>query len=142
MNKQKESLESIYAIIVGLIILALVWVGIDTFYPESSYGNYYQSRDMITSIVALISATGFTVVALQFSKKLKIVSNGLLLGGFFTLLYSIIRGIMSGDEVTRFIVILLSLVLVLVVGYLKFAKKDDGKKNDLDRPSQSNFEKR
>lgn len=62
------------------------------------------------------------VISLVFLNKIYIISDGILLGSLFTLIYSIIRGFESQDETFRFIVVAVGLVIALILGYLKFVK--------------------
>lgn len=73
------------------------------------------------SIIALVFAVILLVVSLALSERLGIVGDGLLLGGIFTLLYGIGRGMATDDNQYRFIVSAVGLTVTLVLGYLKFA---------------------
>ncbi len=50
------------------------------------------------------------------------LSNGILLGGLFTMLYGVGWGLASGNSVTRFLVLVAALAVSLVLGYLKFVR--------------------
>lgn len=73
------------------------------------------------SILALVSAVGIVVVSLAFVRQFQLISDGLLLGGLVTLIYSIVRGFGAQDTIFRFIVVTIGLLLSLVVGYIKFS---------------------
>jgi hypothetical protein len=72
------------------------------------------------SITALIAAIIMVVLGLTLFSQLTIIPDSLLLGGMFTLIYSIVRGFASEDEKFRFIVISVSLLIVLFLTYKKF----------------------
>lgn len=74
------------------------------------------------SIIATVVAVLFLVVGVMYSQKLDVVADGMLLGGIFTLLYGMGRGIASQDEVFRFIVVVVGVAVALGLGYWKFAK--------------------
>lgn len=74
------------------------------------------------SIVAIIASIVFMTLSLTILTKTAIISDGFLLGGLFTLLYSIITGMMSEDNKYRFLLITVGLAVALVLGYLKFIK--------------------
>lgn len=77
------------------------------------------------SIVALIAAVIFLSLSLVFEKKLRVLADGIMFGGLFTLLYSIIRSIMSQDSKYIFAVITVGLIVVLYLGYHKFIRHRD-----------------
>lgn len=81
------------------------------------------SRDV--SIITLICAVIVLVVSLLFLNKILLLSDGLMLGGVFTLIYSTIRGMMTEDVRYRFVVVSIGLLITLVLGYIKFIKKED-----------------
>lgn len=74
------------------------------------------------SLLALAGAVIVLVLALTASTKLKIIADGLLLGGVATLGYSIIRGVSSEDVTYRFVITSCGLIAALVLGYLKFIR--------------------
>jgi len=72
------------------------------------------------SIIALVAAILILIISLTLFHKLLIIADGLLIGGVFTLLYSVIRVFGSGDDKLRFIVVSIGLITSLILGYLKF----------------------
>jgi len=76
------------------------------------------------SIISLMAAIVLLILSLTYLSKIQIIADGLLLGGVFTVIYSIIRGLMSENSQFRFIVVTAGLVIALVLGYLKFIKKE------------------
>ena len=76
------------------------------------------------SIISVVVAIAILVLSLTYLSKIQIIADGLLLGGVFTVVYSIIRGLMSESSQFRFIIVTIGLVIALVLGYLKFVKKD------------------
>ncbi len=74
------------------------------------------------SVIALSAAIIYMIVSLSLAKHLMLLSDGLLLGGVFTLLYSIGRGFGSNDNKFQFVVVTIGLVISLVLGYIKFIK--------------------
>jgi len=88
------------------------------------YENSFQLYSRNVSIIASIFSIVILVVSLTFLKNLRLLSDGLLLGGLFTQVYSVIRGFMSEDNKYRFIVVTIGLIISLVIGYIKFIKKE------------------
>lgn len=82
--------------------------------------NQEYSRNV--SIIAIIFAIVALVVSLTLFKTLLLIADGLLLGGLLTLIYSIIRGFETQDNMFRFVVVAIGFIVAVTVGYLKFAK--------------------
>ena len=76
-----------------------------------------------TSIVVILFATAVMAISLIRSEQLRVVSNGLLLGGLFTMVYGAGWVIFSGESVARFFVISFAFVVTLALGYIKFARE-------------------
>lgn len=74
------------------------------------------------SIVVTAFAVLFLAVGVGLSHKLDVLADGVLLGGVFTLLYAIGRGLASDDEIYRFIVVSVGLFTALGLGWWKFVK--------------------
>lgn len=74
------------------------------------------------SIAALIAAVVFLSLSLIFEKRLRMLADGIMFGGLFTLLYSIIRSVMSQDSKYIFVVITVGLITVLYLAYHKFIR--------------------
>jgi len=54
--------------------------------------------------------------------KIKMIADGILLGGVFTTAYGIIRGFMSDSSQFRFLVVTMGLLIALILGYVKFIR--------------------
>ncbi|MCR4326061.1 MAG: hypothetical protein NUV52_00195 [Candidatus Roizmanbacteria bacterium] len=76
------------------------------------------------SMIALAAAVVTLAVGLLFSKNLLVIADGAMVGGIFTLLYSVIRGFQADDAQFRFVLVTVGLVIALVLGYLKFIRPD------------------
>lgn len=72
------------------------------------------------SIIVLSLAVVILALSLVLEKPLGIIADGLLLGGIFTLLYGVGRGIAVDSNKFRFLIASLGLAVSLVLGYLKF----------------------
>jgi len=168
-DRQNYALQTIFSFFLGLMVVALIGVGVNTFYqsPAEKYQKEQQalSRQMEalniknpngntdattkaesaalqakmnalqdktdaemkpwarnTSIILVLFATLVMTVSLIRSEQLRVLSNGLLLGGLFSMLYGAGWAIFSGNSVARFAVILFALVVALGLGYLKFVR--------------------
>lgn len=75
-----------------------------------------------TSIVLVILATLLMAITLTAAQNLPVISNGLLMGGVFTMLYGVGWVIASATSATRFVVISIALGITLALGYLRFVR--------------------
>lgn len=86
----------------------------------------FQKEDEIynrnVSIIATISAIIMLVLSLTLVKQIQVLADGLLLGGVLSLGYAVVRGFGSNDDVFRFLVVTVGLIVALGLGYLKFVK--------------------
>ncbi|MDO8963882.1 MAG: hypothetical protein Q7W30_05240 [Coriobacteriia bacterium] len=168
-DRTRGALQTIFSFFLGLMVVAFVAVGVNTFYesPEQRYSAEQQelSRQMErfntkgspdtmtssdkaayealmtrqnalqdriraemeiwgrnTSIILVLFATIVMSVSLIRSEQLRVISNGLLLGGLFTMLYGAGWVIFSGTSTARFYVILFAFVVTVALGYLKFVR--------------------
>jgi type VI protein secretion system component VasK len=168
-DRQRDALQTIFSFFVGLMVLAFIGVGVNTFYefPEQTYADaeqkLYREAETVnpksdpttltpaqkaewdrvqakieslqkereaarqiwarnTSIVLVIFATIVMGISLVRSEQLRVLSNGLLLGGVFTMLYGTGWVIFSGSSTARFLVILFALAVTIGLGYLKFVR--------------------
>ncbi|MBN1832187.1 MAG: hypothetical protein JW896_08760 [Deltaproteobacteria bacterium] len=76
-----------------------------------------------TSIILIIFSTLTLVVSLVRAVQLQVVSNGLLLGGVFTMLYGMGWIAFAGTSTIRFLVMTAALIVTLVLGYVRFVRK-------------------
>ena len=75
-----------------------------------------------TSIILMVVATLAMAVSLIRAGQLPVISNGLLLGGVFTMLYGVGWIIATDVSKARFVVMAIALVITLVLGYLRFVR--------------------
>ena len=170
IDRQHYALQTIFSFFLGLMVLAFIGVGVNTFYPSPATqqekaqqeisrkidaintANQNKSLDATaqaqitklqneqnalqdkidaaqkmwarnTSIILVIFATLVMSISLVRSEQLRVLSNGLLLGGLFTMLYGTGWVIFSGNSTARFVVIAFALVVAIGLGYLKFVRR-------------------
>lgn len=75
------------------------------------------------SIVLIMFATLVMGVSLIRSEQLRVISNGLLLGGLFTMVAGVVWVLTSGESIARFVVILFAFAITLGLGYVKFVRQ-------------------
>ena len=74
------------------------------------------------SIITLLGAVIFLTISMVYEKRIKIISDGVMLGGLFTLLYSLGRGFASENSKYVFLVVSVGLAIVLYLGYHRFVR--------------------
>lgn len=89
-------------------------------YKAFTHKDKMYSRNV--SIISLGFAILFLIISLIVLSHITIFSDGFLLGSLSTLLYSITRGFGSDDSKYQFVVVAISLIIAVTVGYIKFIK--------------------
>lgn len=124
--KGNGALQIIFAFFLGLVVVAFVGIGVNTFYPEPTYTEWdsatASSWRLITGIILLILATVILVISLALPAHQAVITNGLLLGGVFTMIYAVGITVSTDQSIWRFVVVAIALVVTIAIGYLKFAK--------------------
>lgn len=75
-----------------------------------------------TSIILLVFATTLMAISLLLPEHMRVFSNGILLGGVFTVIYGTGWSFAGGDSRARFFVVLVALALSVLFGYLRFVR--------------------
>lgn len=86
-----------------------------------AYEKKAQHYSRNVSIIALICAVVLLIVSFLLERFNQIITNGVLLGGLFTLIYSIIRGFASQDNKMTFITVTAGLIIAIYLGYRRFS---------------------
>lgn len=86
------------------------------------HNNQMKPYNRNVSLIALIAAVILLAVSLAYEKKIKVIADGVMLGGLFVLLYSLGRGFASENSKYVFVVVTVGLVTVLYLGYHRFVK--------------------
>jgi hypothetical protein len=87
---------------------------------QEAYQKALSVYNRNASVMALGAAIIILVVSLLLRNTLLMISDGILLGGVFTLIYSIIRGFAGDSTMFRFVVVSVGLIVALILGYIKF----------------------
>lgn len=75
------------------------------------------------SIIVLAAAVILLVISILYENRIRIMADGVMLGGLFTLLYSLGRGVASEDSKYVFAVVSIGLAVVLYLGYHRFVRE-------------------
>ena len=76
-----------------------------------------------TSIILIAFATLAMAISLIRAVQLPVISNGLLLGGVFTMIYGVGWIIVSDTSTGRFFVMTVALAITLALGYVRFVRR-------------------
>ncbi len=87
-----------------------------------SYIQLNEAYNKNVSTIAIAASLIILVISITFIGKIIYLSDGLLMGGLFTLVYAVIRGFNAGDEMFRFIVVTIGLIVTISLGYWKFVR--------------------
>lgn len=79
-----------------------------------------------TSIMLIALATVAMAVSLLRAVQLPVISNGLLLGGVFTMVYGVGWIIATDSSTARFFVMTAALAITLGLGYVRFVRQQGG----------------
>lgn len=94
---------------------------------QKKYERALAAYNRNVSMASLIASVLILAASLTFLKSIPTISDGLLLGGVFTLGYSIIRGFAGNNDMFRFFVVSVGLAVTLLLGYKKFIQPEDSK---------------
>lgn len=95
---------------------------IDFNQKQDQFEEEFKAYSREVSIVSLIAAIIILVLSLTLLARIKMIADGILLGGVFVTLYGIIRGLMTEDPQFRFIIVSVGLIVALALGYIKFIR--------------------
>ena len=125
--RTNNALQIIFAFFLGLVVVAFVGIGVNTFYPEPVWRegvpfDYADEWRLYTGVILLVCATLILAVSLFLPESQAVLSNGLLLGGVFTMVYAVGMTVSAGQSVLRFVVVTIALAVTIGIGYLKFVR--------------------
>jgi len=89
---------------------------------ESFDKNHLNPYNRNVSIAALAAAVILVAVGLLLERRIDVMADGALLGGVFTLIYSLGRAMASQDSGYAFVTVAVGLIIVLGLGYLRFVR--------------------
>ena len=107
-------LRVIYVMGIAALIIALVIVGIQAFYPEPSSWQDSEAHAKNVFFIALPLGLVFTVVGAFLQRRTGIFGAGLILGGMGTMVYAMV--LYSLDSILRFVGIAVALAVLIFVG--------------------------
>lgn len=91
-------------------------------FEEEQMAPYNRNVSIITLTAAILLMVLSMVLE---NKKMKVIADGVMLGGLFTLFYSLGRGFASQDSRYNFLTVSVGLAVVLYLGYRRFVQNHD-----------------
>jgi hypothetical protein len=89
---------------------------------QKDFDKKMQAQGRTVALLSLLIAVVVVTGSLWYSGELQVITEGLLLGGIFTLIYSIGWSIARAPKIAV-LVVGVGLVVTIVVGYVKFVKR-------------------
>lgn len=124
--KGNGALQIIFAFFLGLVVVGFVGIGVNTFYPEPSFEQYdenlWSQWRLVTGIILLVLATVLLAISLALPQNQVVISNGVLLGGVFTMVYAVGMTVSAQQSIWRFVVVAVALAVTIGIGYAKFVR--------------------
>ena len=97
---------------------------------QRKYGEEMKPYSRNVSIISLAASIIILIISLTLLARIKMIADGILLGGVFTTFYGIIQGLIGGSSYFRFLIVVVGLIIALALGYIKFIRpKDDLQQN-------------
>ncbi len=75
------------------------------------------------SIISLVASIVLLAASLLYEKRMKLIADGVLLGGVFTLMYSLGQSFAAENSKFSFGVVSTGLIIVLYLGYHRFVRE-------------------
>lgn len=89
---------------------------------QKQYQEDMKPHNRNVAIISMVLAIIALVLSLTVLMRWEVIANGVLLGGIFTMGYSIIMGMTTEDTKFRFFITAVGVLISLVLGYIKFIK--------------------
>jgi hypothetical protein len=127
-NLSQAVLQIVFSFFLGLVVVAFVGIALNTFYPEPSSGSEsvdaaaWDTWRLVTGIWLLVAATAVMVASMLIrTERIPVITNGILLGGLFTMIYAVIMSLSASNNWPRLAVVAGALIVTVGVAYWKFA---------------------
>jgi hypothetical protein len=126
-NLSQTVLQIVFSFFLGLVVVAFVGIALNTFYPEPSYRidpdpTLWDTWRIVTGTWLLICATVVMIASMLIrTDAIPVITNGILLGGLFTMIYAVSMSLSATNAWPRLAVVAGALVVTVGVAYWKFA---------------------
>jgi hypothetical protein len=89
---------------------------------NEKYQEVLKPYNRNVSVMTLAAAVALLVGSVLTQKRIRLLADGIMLGGLFTLLYSIGRGFASDNSKYVFGIVTVGLIIVLYLGYYRLVR--------------------
>ncbi len=89
---------------------------------QKDYQTEMSNYNLYASIVLIAIAVVVLAVSMLGLEKVEVIGDGLTLGGVFTLVYGLGRGMAVDNDIFRFIAVTAGLIIIVILAYLKFIR--------------------
>lgn len=96
---------------------------------QTAYQTAFSNYNLYASIILIAISVVVIAISLLGMEKVVVIGDGLTLGGVFTLLYGLGRGMTVSDDTFRFVTVTAGLVIVLMLVYIKYIRHSAGAEN-------------
>lgn len=126
-NLNQTVLQIVFSFFLGIVVVAFIGIAVNTVFPDPDgyraiepdlWDNHY----LITGIWLLVCATVVMVASMLIpADRVPVIANGILLGGLFTIIYSVGVSLNAPNNWARLCVFAAALIITVGVAYWKFA---------------------
>lgn len=90
---------------------------------NEKYQEVLKPYNRNVSVITLAAAVALFIGSALTQKRIRLLADGIMLGGLFTLFYSIGRGFASDNGKYVFTTVTIGLIIVLYLGYHRFVRE-------------------
>jgi len=98
---------------------------------QATFTTDMSSYNLYASVILIGIAVVVMAVSLLGLEKVEVIGDGLTLGGVFTLLYGLGRGMTVANDVFRFMTVTAGLIIIILLAYLKFIRGPSNPTNSI-----------
>ncbi len=127
-NLSQTVLQIVFSFFLGLVVVAFVGIALNTFYPEpvarydAPDSAVWNTWRLVTGTWLLVCATAVMIASMLIrTERIPVITNGILLGGLFTMIYAVTMSLSASNEWPRLAVMTGALVVTVGIAYWKFA---------------------
>lgn len=88
----------------------------------AEFNKKEQPYNRNVSMITLGASVLILALSVMFERHIKVLADGVMLGGLLTLVYSFGRGFASQDSKYQFVVTTVGLIIVMYLGYHRFVR--------------------
>ena len=119
-----SALEILFALFLGVLLTGALYALLVTLFPAPPAGEPGYSHWPVKAATFLILSAMLAMVAsLSMPERLRVLANGVLFGGLYTMVIGVLYAMFSERAVPRLILMFAALAVTLAVGYVRFTRR-------------------